>query len=72
MSRHEPTGDQRPGGFGQLLRRYRTSAGLIQEELAERAELTPRGIAYPGVRGAFAAPHHDQPARGCIRTDISA
>jgi transcriptional regulator with XRE-family HTH domain len=31
--------------FGSLLRRYRTSAGLTQEELAERAGLSRRGIA---------------------------
>ncbi len=30
--------------FGELLRRYRTAAGLTQEELAERARLSARGI----------------------------
>ena len=30
--------------FGELLRRYRTAAGLTQEELAARAGLTPQGI----------------------------
>ena len=30
--------------FGDLLRRYRTAAGLTQEELAERAGLSTRGI----------------------------
>src|SRR3712207_7119137 len=30
--------------FGELLRRYRVAAGLTQEELAERAGLSARGI----------------------------
>jgi predicted ATPase/DNA-binding XRE family transcriptional regulator len=32
--------------FGMLLRRVRGAAGLTQEELAERAQLTDRGIRY--------------------------
>ena len=32
--------------FGRLLRRYREAAGLTQEELAERAELSARGLRY--------------------------
>jgi transcriptional regulator with XRE-family HTH domain/tetratricopeptide (TPR) repeat protein len=32
------------GSFGALLRRWRTAAGLTQEELAERAGLSARGI----------------------------
>ena len=36
-----------PGdSFGELLRRRRQQAGLTQEELAERAELSPRGLIY--------------------------
>jgi class 3 adenylate cyclase len=35
-----------PSPFGALLRRYRRRAGLTQEELAERAELSPRGLIY--------------------------
>ena len=31
-------------GFGNLLRRYRVAAGLTQEELAERAGVSTRGI----------------------------
>ncbi len=31
-------------GFGELFRRYRTTAGLTQEELAERAGMSTRGI----------------------------
>ena len=30
--------------FGSLLRRYRLAAGLTQEELAERANLSVQGI----------------------------
>ena len=32
------------GGFGELLRSYRQSAGLTQEELAHLAQLSPRAI----------------------------
>ena len=32
--------------FGGLLRRYRVAVGLTQEELAERAALSLRGLAY--------------------------
>jgi len=32
--------------FGEMVRRYRRRAGLTQEELAERAEITSRGLAY--------------------------
>ena len=32
--------------FGALLRRHRSAAGLTQEELAERAQLSVRGIKY--------------------------
>src|SRR5215213_8764131 len=43
-------------GFGVLLRRYRTAAGLTQEELAERAGLSLRGISDL-ERGARRTPH---------------
>ena len=43
------------GGFGGLLRRYRTAAALSQEELAARAGLSPRGISDL-ERGARTAP----------------
>ncbi|MBV9582742.1 MAG: helix-turn-helix transcriptional regulator, partial [Chloroflexi bacterium] len=33
-----------PGGFGELLRRYRIAAGLTQEALAEKAGLSARGL----------------------------
>ena len=32
--------------FGSLLRQYRVAIGLTQEELAERAELSVRGLRY--------------------------
>ena len=34
------------GGFGPLLRRLRMEAGLTQEQLAERAQLSARGLGY--------------------------
>ncbi len=37
----DPTSSPR---FGDLLRRYRLAAGLTQEELAERAQVSPRAI----------------------------
>jgi transcriptional regulator with XRE-family HTH domain len=37
-------GSAEPRGFGELLRRYRTAARLTQEELAEQAGLSVRGI----------------------------
>ena len=36
--------EQPAGGFGGLLKRLRTDAGLTQEELAEAARLSPRAI----------------------------
>ncbi len=33
-------------GFGPLLRRFRREAGLTQEQLAERAQLSARGLGY--------------------------
>ena len=35
-----------PASFGELLRRQRSAAGLTQEELAERAGLSVRGLRY--------------------------
>jgi predicted ATPase/DNA-binding CsgD family transcriptional regulator/DNA-binding XRE family transcriptional regulator len=45
-------------GFGDLLRRYRVAAGLTQEELAEHAGLSTRGISDL-ERGARALPRKD-------------
>jgi transcriptional regulator with XRE-family HTH domain len=44
--------------FGDLLRRYRVWAGLTQEELAERAALSRRGLSDL-ERGARRAPYRD-------------
>jgi class 3 adenylate cyclase/tetratricopeptide (TPR) repeat protein/transcriptional regulator with XRE-family HTH domain len=46
------------GSFGALLRRYRVSAGLTQEALADRAGLSVRGIADL-ERGARRFPYFD-------------
>src|SRR5213080_1812306 len=35
-----------PRPFGALLKGYREAAGLTQEELADRAALSPRGLIY--------------------------
>jgi transcriptional regulator with XRE-family HTH domain len=37
-------GSAEPGSFAHLLRQYRTAAGLTQQELAERAGLSARGV----------------------------
>jgi predicted ATPase/DNA-binding XRE family transcriptional regulator len=42
----ESQGEQRSPSFGQLLRHYREAAGLTQEALADRAELSVRGVRY--------------------------
>src|SRR5919201_1753838 len=45
-----------PGPFGRLLQAYRAAAGLSQEELAEQAGLSRRGISDL-ERGARRSPH---------------
>src|SRR5262245_5753042 len=45
-------------GFGELLRRYRSEAGLTQQDLAERAGLSARGISDL-ERGARGLPRED-------------
>lgn len=45
-----------PGPFGLLLRQYRAAAGMSQEELAERAHLSRRGISDL-ERGERRSPH---------------
>jgi predicted ATPase/DNA-binding CsgD family transcriptional regulator/DNA-binding XRE family transcriptional regulator len=47
-----------PRAFGEALRRYRRAAGLTQEELAQRARLSVRGIADL-ERGARRAPYRE-------------
>ncbi len=44
--------------FGGLLRRYRVAAGLTQEELAERAGVSTRGVSDL-ERGAHGLPRKD-------------
>ena len=51
-------GSDQPQPFGALLRRYRREAGLTQEELAERARLSKRGISDL-ERGARRLPRSD-------------
>src|SRR5437868_179676 len=45
-------------GFGSLLRRYRLAAELTQEELAERAGISTRGVSDL-ERGAHGLPRKD-------------
>jgi transcriptional regulator with XRE-family HTH domain len=47
-----------PPSFGDLLRRYRIAAGLAQEELAEKAGLSAKGIGDL-ERGARKHPRRD-------------
>src|SRR5262245_19852963 len=47
-----------PPGFGDLLRHHRITAGLTQEELAERAGLSARGV-QDVERGLRRTPHPD-------------
>src|SRR2546428_12098216 len=64
--------------FPSLLKRYRDAAGLTQEELAERAGLSPRGLIYlergarrpypDTVRRPAAAPAPRSPERGAPPT----
>ena len=49
-------GSTEPSSFGELLKRYRTAAGLTQEELAERAGLSARGV-QDLERGTRRSPH---------------
>ncbi|HEY3059594.1 MAG TPA: helix-turn-helix domain-containing protein, partial [Chloroflexota bacterium] len=49
-------GSAEPGGFGELLKRKRTAAGLTQEELANRAGLSARAI-QDLERGRRRSPH---------------
>jgi predicted ATPase/DNA-binding XRE family transcriptional regulator len=63
----QPSGRQ---SFGALLRRYRTNAGLTQEQLAERAGLSRRGIADL-ERGARRAPYTDTVLRLAVALGLS-
>lgn len=48
--------DVHPGSFAVLLKRFRSDAGLTQEELAERAQLSPKAVSSL-ERGARRRPH---------------
>jgi tetratricopeptide (TPR) repeat protein/transcriptional regulator with XRE-family HTH domain len=49
-------GAKYPGPFAMLLRQYRAEAGLTQEELAERAQLSPKAVSSL-ERGIRTRPH---------------
>src|SRR5262249_42694981 len=51
-----------PGSFGHLLRQFRIAAGLTQNELAQRAGLSTRGV-QDLERGIRRAPHPDTARR---------
>ena len=53
-----PMPTEPPAEFGDLLKRYRLRAGLTQEELAERAQLS-RAAIETHERGARHRPHKD-------------
>ncbi len=46
METAQPEDTGRPPSFAELLRQYRTAAGFTQEELADRAGLSLRGVLY--------------------------
>src|SRR5215210_4011429 len=50
--------DDAPRSFGELLRDHRRAAGLTQEELAERAGISPRSISEM-ERGGAHVPRRD-------------
>ncbi|HYW88712.1 MAG TPA: helix-turn-helix domain-containing protein, partial [Chloroflexota bacterium] len=52
------TGNDMSARFGELLRDYRRAAGLTQEELAERASVSPRSISEM-ERGGAHVPRRD-------------
>ena len=60
------------GSFGDLLRHYRTLAGMSQEALAERAGLTSNAIGSleRGERQPAPSPH-DSLAGRCPRVDVT-
>jgi transcriptional regulator with XRE-family HTH domain len=57
-------------GFGERLRRYRSTAGLTQETLAERTGLSVRGIADL-ERGARRFPHVDTIRRLAVALELT-
>jgi predicted ATPase/DNA-binding XRE family transcriptional regulator len=63
-------GRAEPGSFGELLKRYRTAARLTQEELAERAGLSARGV-QDLERGLRRSPHPDTMRRLAQALDLT-
>jgi transcriptional regulator with XRE-family HTH domain len=64
-------GKDRPSRFGELLRRFRIAAGLTQEELAEHAGLSARGVSDL-ERGTRSRPHPDTLRRLAEALSLSA
>ena len=73
--RNETFHSPEPERFGEILRNYRRAAGLTQEELAERAGISPRSIS--GLeRGEGATPRRDTVAQlvqalGLVGTELA-
>lgn len=63
------TGSRRPTGFGDLLTHYRVAAGWTQEELAERAGLSVRGLRY--LERGLRRPYRDTVQRLTRALDLS-
>jgi tetratricopeptide (TPR) repeat protein/transcriptional regulator with XRE-family HTH domain len=61
---------EEPGPFGELLRRCRSQSGLTQEELAERAEISPRTVGDL-ERGAQLRPYPGTVRRLAEALDLS-
>jgi predicted ATPase/DNA-binding CsgD family transcriptional regulator/transcriptional regulator with XRE-family HTH domain len=55
--------------FGDLLKRHRLAAGLTQEDLAERAELSPRAIMY--LERSTRTPYRDTVRRLAEALDLA-
>jgi transcriptional regulator with XRE-family HTH domain len=55
--------------FGELLRRHRSASGLTQEELAERAGLSVRGLRY--LERGLHRPYQDTVQRLLDALDLS-
>src|SRR5215831_2956677 len=66
----EPMASVQPHLFGELLRRYRIAAGLTQEELAARAQLSARAIGALET-GERRVPHNETVARLMEALDLT-
>lgn len=63
------TAAERRASFSELLKSYRVAAGLTQEELAERAELSVRGLRY--LEQGLRHPYRDTLERLAGALDLS-